>query len=265
MDKGLKTLLLLTLTAALAGCVSPKHIRYISDAQSQQSYAINVDPIRVKPFDKLSIVIGTRSAEITSSVNLPYYSQRIGSGSSYTSSNGQISSYTVDSQGYVDMPEIGKLKVEGLTREEIADKVCGAYTSKGILTEMTVTVDFLNMFVSVGGEVLHPGRYAIEKDKTTLLDALSMAGDLTIMGRRENVAVVRVENGKEKVYRVNLCYADSLFSSPAFRIQQNDYVYVEPNNVRARQSTVNGNNVLSTSFWLSLASLLVTIAVLIKK
>ena len=85
------------------------------------------------------------------------------------------------------------------------------------------------------------------------------------MGRRDNVAVVRSENGCEKEYRVNLCHADSLFSSPVFQIKQNDYIYVEPNNVRARQSTVNGNYVLSTSFWLSLASLLVTIAVLIKK
>ena len=264
MNKSIKALLLLSLSAMIVSCVSPKSIRYISDAESTKSFQVNVDPIRIQPYDKLSVIIGTRSAEITNTVNLPTYSQRIGY-SSAAMSNGLVSSYTVDSKGYIDMPEVGQVKVAGMTREEVAEQVRKAYTSKGILSDMTVSVEFLDMFVSVGGEVAHPGRYAIVKDKTTLLDALSMAGDLTITGRRESVAVIRQEEGKEVVYRVNLCSADSLFSSPAFRIQQNDYVYVEPNNMRVRQSTVNGNNVLSTSFWLSLASLLVTIAVLIKK
>ena len=115
------------------------------------------------------------------------------------------------------------------------------------------------------GEVARPGRFAIEKDRVTVLEALSTAGDLTIFGVRKNVVVMRNEGEKNRVYRLNLCSADSLTMSPAYYIQQNDVVYVEPNTMRARQSTVNGNNILSTSFWISVASLLTSIAVLLKK
>ena len=121
----------------------------------------------------------------------------------------------------------------------------------------------MNLTGSVMGEVNSPGRYSIDKDKMSILEVLSMAGDLTIYGRRDNVLVLRQEEGEQKVYAVNLASADQLYTSPAYYLQQNDVVYVEPNDTKARQSTVNGNNVRSTSFWLSLASLLTTIAVLI--
>lgn len=123
----------------------------------------------------------------------------------------------------------------------------------------------MNLSVNVMGEVNRPGRYNIDKDHLTILDALSQAGDLTIYGKREKVLVLRNENGKQRVYDINLCSADHLYSSPVYYLQQNDVVYVEPNDTKARQSTVNGNNVRSTSFWISLASLLTTISVLIFK
>lgn len=123
----------------------------------------------------------------------------------------------------------------------------------------------MNLSVNVMGEVNRPGRYNIDKDHLTILDALSQAGDLTIYGKREKVLVLRNENGTQRVYGINLCSADHLYSSPVYYLQQNDVVYVEPNDTKARQSTVNGNNVRSTSFWISLASLLTTISVLIFK
>jgi len=113
----------------------------------------------------------------------------------------------------------------------------------------------MNLYYQVLGEVARPGRYAIDKDAMTLLDALGAAGDLTIYGRRDRVMVLRDENGKARTYEVDLCSASDLLSSPAYYIRQNDVIYVEPNDVRARQSTVNGNNVRSTSFWISLTSL----------
>lgn len=122
-----------------------------------------------------------------------------------------------------------------------------------------VTVDFMNLYYQVLGEVAKPGRYAIDKDAVTILDAIGTAGDLTIYGRRENVRVLRNENGKARTYEVNLCSASDLISSPAYYIRQNDVIYVDPNDVRARQSTVNGNNVRSTSFWISLTSLAATV------
>jgi polysaccharide export outer membrane protein len=113
----------------------------------------------------------------------------------------------------------------------------------------------MNLTVSVIGEVSRPGRYPIEKDKYTIIDALSQAGDLTIYGNRENVKVLRMIDGSETSFKVNLCSANSVLSSPVYYLQQDDIVYVEPNDMRARQSTVNGNNVRSTSFWISVASL----------
>ena len=128
-----------------------------------------------------------------------------------------------------------------------------------------VTVEYMNLTVTVLGEVANPGRFSIDKDRLTLLDALSMAGDLTIYGKRDNVSVQREEGGKQVIYKVNINSGKELYASPVYYLQQNDVIYVEPNSVRARQSTVNGNNIRSASFWMSLASLLTTIVVLFVK
>ena len=93
----------------------------------------------------------------------------------------------------------------------------------------------MNLSVNVMGEVNRPGRYNIDKDHLTILDALSRAGDLTIYGKREKVSVLRNENGKRRVYGINLCSADHLYSSPVYYLQQNDVVYVEPNDTKARR------------------------------
>ena len=121
----------------------------------------------------------------------------------------------------------------------------------------------MNLCISVLGEVNNPGRFNIDRDRVTILDALSMAGDLTIYGNRFKVMVMRQEGDVQRVYGVNLTSGKQIYTSPVYYLQQNDVVYVEPNEVRARQSTVNGNNVRSTSFWISLASLLTSIGILI--
>ena len=171
----------------------------------------------------------------------------------------------MDSKGDIDFPVLGKLHVQDMTREEVAVYIKKELQSHDLIKDPVVTVEFMNLSVNVMGEVNRPGRYNIDKDHLTILDALSQAGDLTIYGKREKVLVLRNENGKQRVYGINLCSADHLYSSPVYYLQQNDVVYVEPNDTKARQSTVNGNNVRSTSFWISLASLLTTISVLIFK
>ena len=115
------------------------------------------------------------------------------------------------------------------------------------------------------GEVKTPGRYQIQRDRITILEALGMAGDLTIQGKRENVKVLREECDGQRVYTIDLTSAESVYKSPVYYLQPNDVVYVEPNEMKARQSTINGNSVRNVSFWMSLASLLTTIAVLIFK
>lgn len=151
----------------------------------------------------------------------------------------------------------------GLKREEIAEHIKNELVTKNLVKDPVVTVEFMNLCVSVMGEVNNPGRFSIDRDQMTILDALSMAGDLTIYGNRQKVMVLRQEDGQQRVYGVNLTSGEHVYTSPAYYLQQNDVVYVEPNDVRSRQSTVNGNNVRSTSFWISLASLLTSVAILI--
>lgn len=250
----------------LVSCSTPRAISYFQDLRpggSSQMPAVPAE-IRIQPKDKLSILVNSQDPRLTNLFNLPVVSQQIGQESSSGTSRG-LSGYTVDSEGNIDFPVLGALHVQGMTREEVAVYIKKKLQLHDLVKDPVVTVEFMNLSVNVLGEVNRPGRYSIDRDNLTILDALSQAGDLTIYGRREKVLVLRNENGTQRVYTVNLCAGGQLCSSPVYYLQQNDVVYVEPNDTRARQSTVNGNNVRSTSFWLSLASLLTTISVLIFK
>ena len=263
-----KILSLTLMVLAAVSCSTPKEISYFQDLQPGVTELTITDPveIKVRPKDKLSILINAQDQKLTNMFNLPIVSQQIGqesTGSSGTSRG--VSGYTVDTDGYINFPVLGKIKVEGMTREQIAEYLTGQLKEKELIKEPVVTVEFMNLGVSVLGEVNRPGRISINRDNLTILDALSEAGDLTIFGKREKVLVLRQENGKQRVYGINLCSADQLYTSPVYYLQQNDVVYVEPNDTKSRQSTVNGNTVRSTSFWISLASLITSIAVLIAK
>ena len=123
----------------------------------------------------------------------------------------------------------------------------------------TVTVEFINSGVSVLGQVLKPGRIDFNKDYMTITDALALAGDITIKGMRDNVKVLRNIDGKIYTYTVDLTNAEKTITSPAYYLQQNDVVYVEPNNMTKRETIANGNSATNISFWVSAASLLATV------
>ncbi len=255
-------LISLAAVAMLSACATPKQIVYFQDLEDGAS--ANVMPesqIRLRPEDKIAIVVNCNDPQIASMFNLPYTTTRIGDTSNSLSNYGQgLSGYTLDGNGDIDFPVLGKLHVGGMRREEVAAFIKDQLTGRSLAKDAVVTVEFMNLSVSVMGEVARPGRYNITRDNFTIFDALSSAGDLTITGKRDGVIVLREENGLQKKYLINLCSAQEVLQSPVFYLQQNDMVYVEPNDVRARQSTVNGNNVRSTSFWLSLASLATTIS-----
>ena len=267
----MRTACFLLIAWMAVSCSTPSQISYFQDLRPGESeqQVVAATEIKVRPADKLSIIVNSRDPQLTQLFNLPYVTKQLGQGSivsSFTSNNSQgVSGYTVDEQGMIDFPVLGKIKVAGMNREEIAAFIKGELLAKNLIKDPVVTVEYMNLCISVLGEVANPGRYNIDRDKVTLLDAISMAGDLTIYGKREKILVLREEEGVQRVYGVNLCSAEHLYTSPVYYLRQNDVVYVEPNNVRARQATVNGNNVRSTSFWISLASLLTTIAVLVFK
>lgn len=250
----------------LGSCSTPKQISYFQDLRPGESELAPAAPteISIQPKDKLSILVNSQDLRLTNLFNLPVISQQVGTETSNNTNRG-LSGYTVDSNGDIDFPVLGKTHIGGMTREEVASYIKQELQSHDLVKDPVVTVEFMNLGIDVMGEVNHPGRYNIDKDNITVLDALSRAGDLTIYGKRDRVLVLRNENGKQRVYGINLCSAGELYYSPAYYLRQNDVVYVEPNDTKARQSTVNGNNVRSTSFWISLASLLTTIGVLVFK
>ena len=246
------------LASLLASCAAPTNISYFQDADRLgMSIPVTENHIRLRPEDKIAIIVNTSNDQLTNLFNLPYISQRLGGVSQSVSSNYSqaVSGYTLDEAGDIDFPVIGRIHVAGLTRPELAAYIKEELVSRNLVKDPVVTVEFMNLTIAVMGEVNRPGRYAIEKDKLTLLDALSMAGDLTIFGNRENVKVLRIVDGNQTSFKVNLCSGNSVVTSPVYYLQQDDVIYVEPNEMRARQSTVNGNNVRSTSFWISIASL----------
>lgn len=251
----------------LGACSTPKDVTYFQDLQYGKSEEILKSlEITVKPGDKLSIVINSKDPLLADLFNLPIISHRVGySQSSSLSQSQQVSCYTVDNEGKIDFPVLGKIKVAHKNRENIAAFIKKELIGQNLINDPVVTVEFANLYISVLGEVNKPGRYDIEQDKVTLLDAIGMAGDLTIFGKRNSVIVLREEDGKQISYKVNLTSAYDLYVSPVYYLQQKDVVYVEPNATKIRQSTVNGNNVRSTSFWISLASLFTSVAVLIFK
>lgn len=261
-----KIIIVVASALLLGSCATPKKISYFQDLRPGESELAPAAPteISIQPKDKLSILVNSQDLRLTNLFNLPVISQQVGTETSNNTNRG-LSGYTVDSNGDIDFPVLGKIHIWGMTREKVAAHIKQELQSRDLVKDPVVTVEFMNLSVDVMGEVNRPGRYNIDKDNITILDALSQAGDLTIYGKREKVLVLRNENGKQRVYGINLCSADHIYSSPAYYLQQNDVVYVEPNDTKARQSTVNGNNVRSTSFWISLASLLTTIGVLVFK
>lgn len=256
--------LALLLSIMLYSCSTPQNISYMQDVPSGSVFSDHVKNIKVQPGDKISVIAKSKDPQLSELFNLSVSSYRIGSTSSSSYSQ-QMACYSVTSDGCIDFPILGKIKVEGLTREQIAETVKKKLVSANLVKDPVITVEFENLHFSVMGEVNNPGQYSIDRDKISLLDALSKAGDLTIYGRRDNVLVMRQQDGRSYAYRVNLTNVDSIMNSPVAYLQQNDVVYVDPNDMRKRQSTVNGNNVLSASFWVSIASLLTSIAVLIFK
>ncbi|MDE6096990.1 MAG: polysaccharide biosynthesis/export family protein [Muribaculaceae bacterium] len=270
----LKFLIIIALSAIVVSCSAPKNLAYFQDV-TETVIPVSSSEVRVSPHDKLSIIVKSKDPALSSLFNLTVASDRLGldvpasgTGStlrSFSTTSEGISSYTVAPDGTIDFPVLGKLKIEGMTRSELAGFIKGELMGKELVKDPVVTVEFLNTGFSVMGEVNNAGRFDINKDQLNILEALSLAGDLTIQGQRENVAVVRTDRDGVHTYRVDLTNFVELTKSPAYYIKQGDVIYVEPNGVRKRQATVNGNNVLSASFWVSVASLLTSVAVLIFK
>lgn len=255
---------------ALTGCNASKEVLYMQKLTPEA--IINQapsKPVKVQPGDEIMVYVSSADPEIAARLSLLSGSRRpeinMNFGGVTANNTSVILPYTVNKTGDINMPEIGTVHVAGMTRQDIAETVQSRIIAAHLVKDdshntVNVTVQFANLSFSTIGEIKNVGNYPITKDDLTLIEALSIAGDLTIYGRRDAVWVLREQpDGTRKAYKLDL--RDTAFlESPAYFIQQNDIIYVEPNDVRAGQSTLNENTFKSIGFWTSLASLAITIA-----
>lgn len=269
----------LVVACAAVSCSTPKNIAYFQGTENAEILEIPaaVDrEIKIQPFDKISIIVTCKDPVLAKMFNLQVATNSTqqrstlsGTGSEFRDYNVAYSDgivgYTVSADGTIDFPVLGVLKVEGMTRSELSAFIKGEIIGRGLIKDPVVTVEFLNVGFSVLGEVRDPGRFDLNTDVINILEAISLAGDLNVVGLRENVKVFRKDGDKVRTYVVDLTDAQGLLKSPAYYIKQGDVIYVEPNDIRKRSSIANGNSVTNISFWISVASLLTSAAILFKK
>ena len=257
-----RNLWLLLLPFLLTACQSYKKVPYFQNVEvvngvEQQEKLYDA---KIMPKDLLTIVVSCTNPELAVPFNLTVASNAgiAVSTSSYVTTQPVLQPYLVDNEGNINFPVLGELKLGGLTKREaeqlIIDKL------KPYMKETPiVTVRMVNYKISVIGEVTRPGTFTISNEKVNLLEALAMAGDMTVYGLRDNVKLIREDaNGKQQIVTLDLNKAETILS-PYYWLQQNDIVYVTPNKAKARNSDV-GN---STSLWFSATSILVSIVSLL--
>lgn len=242
---------------AAVSCSTPKDVAYLQDIQENISIKPQTpSPIRFLPGDKLSIIVHSRDEQLTRLFNI-----------SNTTSNSSNSNrfYSVDQNGQIDFPVLGLIPIKGMTREEVARTIKYRLVSGNLCNDPIVTVEFVNMHFSVLGEVKQPGEKEIDKDITTIFEAIAKSGDLSIQGQRKNVLVLRQEGERQTPYFVDLTNTTSIYASPVYYIKQNDVLIVEPNAMQKRQTLATGNSSYTPGFWISIASFLTSMIILIAK
>ena len=275
MKKQINSLLVVSLICLLGSCAAPKNVAYFQNAEAIRGMSLqNEQSLRLRPKDKINILVSSADPMLVSQFNLTAATSNMRSlgsttspkttaGSTSGNSTAQLLAYTVDEQGDINFPVLGKVAVGGKTRQEVAEYIRLRLIERELVLDPTVTVEYVNLSVKILGEVNHPGRIDITKDYFTIVDAIADAGDLTINGQRENVMVMREVDGEDQTYVINLCDRQDMLTSPAYYLQQNDVIYVTPNSKKKREAKSAGNVFNQPSIWISLASLLTTITALI--
>lgn len=235
----------------LSSCVSRKDIVYFQNDEIDQTKVYNSYKTIFKADDLLQITISAADTDAARPFNLSAVTYS--STSERALGTPQQQSYLIDNNGFVDFPIIGKLKLGGLTRVKainlIKDKLEPDY-----LKDPSINITISNFSITVLGAVAKPGRFTIPNERITVLEALGLAGDLDIGAVRSNVKVHREENGTKKTYELDL-RSNSVFTSPAYYLQQNDVIYAEPNKKSSQDAAYNRN----TGLFISIASVLVAL------
>lgn len=234
----------------LTSCASTKNVTYFQNREAlEKAVQGYLADARIMPKDVLTITVSTTTPEAARQFNLVT-----------PTSQTQLQTYLVDNDGMINFPIVGQLKIGGLTKTE-AEKLITEKISPYLkeLEKPVVNVRMSSFSVSVLGEVDQPGTFQIEREKINVLEALAKAGDLTIYGVRNNVTLIREESDGTKSYHTLNLNDANIVSSPYYYLQQNDILYVEPNKIKAQNSTIGS----MTTLWLSATSILVSVATLL--
>ncbi len=251
------------LPAIFCFCRGPKNITYFQDlTDTSKIYSQDIREsyeAHIQPDDIIEIIVNSINPTATAVFNLGNNTPVMPGASSNQSalltvnpSSKTPSGYLVNKNGIIDFPVLGKLKVRGLTTDELKDSI--VIKLDKYLKDPIVNVRLLNYKITILGEVARPASYNLQSERISVVDAIGMAGDLTIFGKRENVLVIREENGKRNFVRLNL-NSSKIFESPYYYLKQNDVVYIEPN--KSKIATTDAQTIRNVSIFTSLVTLLI--------
>lgn len=248
-----KIYLALLILVIFASCVSRKSIVYLQPSQLELERKQNQYAPKIQQEDLLTIMVSAADVKVTQ----PFNQQNIYQATAGTATDIAFKpTYLVDANGEIDFPVLGKLKVGGLSRLEATELLRSKL--KQYIVDPGVNLTFSNFKITVLGEVVKPGTYTLPQERVTVLEALGLAGDMTIKGVRSNVLLIREKDGEKKMERLNLL-SDSILNSPYYYLAQNDVIYVEPNGSQVRNSNLGQN----TNVWISVSSIIISILTLV--
>lgn len=249
------------LVLAMVSCTSYKRVPYFQNSAQLATEAslAKLADVRLMPKDQVLITVNTTDPEASLPFNLTVQSREtLSLGQMRTATQSSLLPYVVSNDGTIEFPVVGTLAVGGLTLDEVASLVRQRLVPY-LKETPVVTVRLTNFHISVLGEVAHPGQFSVNGEKINVLEALALAGDLTIWGRRDNVKLIReAADGTRRVSELDLTDA-ALIQSPWYQLEQNDILYVTPNQTKAKNSDVG----TSTSLWFSATSIVISLASLL--
>ena len=243
----------------MAGCSSYRNVPYLQNPQIVNNFGeeLSLYDARIMPKDLLVITVNTTDPLVAAPFNLIVQSSI--STSVTATTQPALQQYLVDNNGEINFPVLGRLKVGGMTKREAENLIKKRLKPYVVNEEPIVTVRMVNYKIAVLGEVNRPGMFTISNEKVNILEALAMAGDMTIYGVRDDVKLIRErEDGKREIIKLNLTNA-AIVTSPYYYLEQNDIIYVKPNKMKAKNADIG----TTTSLWLTSVSILVSVASLL--
>lgn len=260
MNKFFYPFAVLAMVLLISSCTGSKQVAYFQNADTVDlASSAGLYDAKIMPKDMLTITVSTTTPEAAMPFNLSV-ANTVGTTGNLSSGSGTLQGYLVDNDGNINFPVVGIIHVVGLTKNGCQDLILEKIKPYLSNTERpVVTVRMSSYRVTVSGEVGNPGVVPVTTEKMSVIEALASAGDLTIYGKRDNVMLIREDaTGEKSIHRLNLNDAN-LINSPYYYLQQNDILYVEPNKVKARNSSIGE----STTLWFSLVGIVTSVASLI--